>query len=68
MRTATARQRKDLYDWARKQKGKGSLKRIGKMMQDLSKSGGRGSKMAIRELGKIFDQKLAFIKGAKSCR
>lgn len=60
------KQRKTLYKWAWKQKGKGSLSRIGNKMKYLKKQGGSGSKMAIRQLGKISELKKAFNAGRSS--
>ena len=67
-RTSTKSKRKNLYDWAWSQKGKGSLIRIGKKMKSLKRSGGNGSKTAIKQLGKIGDLKQAYNKGRNNCR
>jgi len=59
-------QRKTLYKWAWKQKGKGSISKIGSKMAYLKRQGGSGSKIAIKQLGLIGDLKSAFNAGVKS--
>ncbi|WP_299116874.1 hypothetical protein [uncultured Winogradskyella sp.] len=67
-RVSTKAKRKALYRWAWRQKGKGSLSRIGKKMKSLKRSGGRGSSIAIKQLSIISAQKKSFLKGRATCK
>lgn len=62
------RQRKSLYRWASRLKGKGQLSRIGKKMKSIKRKGGSGSKTAIRQLGEISSNKKAFLDGLAAGR
>lgn len=57
------RHRKNLYKWALRLRGKGQLSRIGKKMKSVKRRGGAGSKLVIRQLGKISSNKKAFLDG-----